>query len=58
MATREVVEVIYGRFHKYEVVRRSGLLGGVSFYIRRDGEPHRGPFSSLRAAVEAVRQEG
>jgi hypothetical protein len=51
MAEKDVVETVYGKYYKYEIVR-----DGVKFY--RDGKYHRGSFSSLHDAVEAAKQEG
>lgn len=54
-----VIEVIYGKYSKYEITKDSGgVLSSPSFYIYKDGKYHRGSFSSLSAAVEAARREG
>jgi hypothetical protein len=54
-----VVETIYGKYNKFEIVKTpGGLLSNTSFCIYRDGKYHRGSFSSLSAAVEAARSEG
>ena len=57
----KVVETIYGKYSKYEIVKSEGaamgLLGNATFHIYRDGEYHRGSFSSLSAAVQAARRE-
>lgn len=59
MAEKVLVETIYGKRHKFEVVKDSGgVFSGPKFYIRRDGKPFRGPYSALSAAVEAAKQEG
>jgi hypothetical protein len=52
-----LVEVIYGKHYKYEVVRESGVFS-TKYYIRRDGKPFRGPFRSLADAVEAAKEAG
>lgn len=57
MSDKTVIETIYGKYHKYEIVKDSRLFG-VTFYIWRDGKPYRGSFSSLKAAVEAAQKEG
>lgn len=58
MANQEVVEKIYGKYSKFEVVKiPGGVFGSSKFYIYKDGEHHRGSFSSLRAAVEAARAD-
>lgn len=55
----EVVETIYGKYHKYEITRvPGGLLSNTKFYILKDGKPYRGSYSSLRDAVEAAKKEG
>lgn len=55
----KVVETIYGKYSKYEIVKTpGGLLSNTSFCIYRDGRYHRGSFSSLSAAVDAARREG
>ncbi len=56
MGDKTVVETIYGKYSKFEIVKDSGLIS-TKFYIRKDGKPHRGSFSSLAAAVEAARRE-
>lgn len=55
----EVIETIYGKYHKYEIVKESGgVFGSPKFYIYKDGEYHRGSYSSLRDAVAAAEKEG
>jgi len=51
MASRKVVETIYGKYSKYEIVRKSGVFS-TKFYVRKDGDVVSGTFSSLKAAVE------
>jgi len=53
----EQVKTIYGKYHKFEIVKDYGVFT-TKFYIRRDGEAFRGPYSSLAAAVEAAKREG
>ncbi len=57
MSDSKVVETIYGKYSKYEIVKQSRILSGPTFYIHKDGEPHRGSFSSLKDAVEAAKKE-
>lgn len=57
MGTKEVVETIYGKYSKFEIVKESSTFGSPRFYIRKNGKPYRGSFSSLSAAVEAARRE-
>ena len=56
--TKEVVEVVYGKTHKYEVIRDKGLVFDTKFYVQRDGKSFKGPYSSLASAVEAAKQAG
>jgi len=58
MSEKTVVETIYGKYSKYEIVKDSPMLGSPKFYVRKDGKPYRGSFSSLAAAVEVARKEG
>jgi hypothetical protein len=58
MASKEVVETIYGKYSKYEIIKETSLFGSPKFYIYKDGKYHRGSFSSLRGAVEAAKKEG
>ena len=56
MADQEVIETIYGKHSKYEIVRESGIFS-TKFYIYRNGKYYRGSFDSLATAVEAARRE-
>jgi len=58
MSDKEVVETVYGKHHKYEIVKDPGLFSATKYYIRRDGKPFKGSYSSLRDAVEAAENEG
>lgn len=59
MGERKVVETIHGKRHKYDIIRESPIfLGKDKFYVWRDGEPFRGAYSTLAAAVEAARKAG
>lgn len=58
MSSGEIVETFYGKYSKFEVVKKpGGILSSAEFYIRKDGEHHRGPYSSLSAAVNAAKEE-
>ena len=55
---KEVVETVYGKYNKYEIMKESGgVFGNPRFYLYKDGKPYRGSFSSLRDAVEAAKSE-
>jgi hypothetical protein len=56
MAKKEVVETVYGKYSKYEVVKSSGMLS-TTFSVYKNGAYHRGSFSSLAAAVKAAKEE-
>lgn len=51
MATKKVVETVYGKYSKYEIVKKTSVLS-TKFYVRKDGDVATGKFSSLKAAVE------
>jgi hypothetical protein len=58
MANEQIIETIYGKYSKFEIVKDpGGVFSSPKFYIRKDGEWHRGSFSSLRDAVEAAKKE-
>ena len=57
MADRKIIETIYGKQNKYEVVRVTKTFGGYEFYIYKNGDYYRGWYSSLAAAVEAAKKE-
>ena len=58
MSGKEVVEVIYGKNNKYEVVKETAMISDPKYHIYKDGKYYRGSFSSLRDAVEAAQKEG
>jgi hypothetical protein len=59
MSTTSVVETIYGKYHKFEIVKDSGgVFGSIKFYIHRDGKRYSGSYSSLSSAVAAAKDEG
>lgn len=47
MSEKTVIETIYGKYHKFEIVKDVGMLGGISLWIHRDGRPFKGSYSSL-----------
>lgn len=57
--SKTVMETIYGKYHKYEIVRSDGgFLSSPTFYIYRDGEHWKGSYDSLAKAVQAAREAG
>jgi hypothetical protein len=55
----KVVETIYGKYSKYQIIEiPGGLLTSTSYCIYRNGTWHRGSYSSFRAAVEAAKRDG
>ena len=56
MSDKPVIETIYGKYHKYEVVKDSGVFS-TTFYVRKDGESFKGPYSSLARAVEVAKEQ-
>ncbi len=56
--SKEIVETIYGKYHKYEIVKSAGgLFSSTSFSINRDGKHFKGTYSSLADAVKAAKRE-
>lgn len=59
MANKEIVETIYGKTSKYEIVKESGgLMGSTKFIIRRNGKYFKGTYSDLSKAVQVARDQG
>lgn len=59
MAEKNVMETIYGKYHKFEIVKDpGGVFGSIKFYIYKDGKYFKGSYSSLADAVQAARDEG
>ena len=56
MSEKPIVETIYGKYHKFEIIKDDGFWS-TKFYIRRDGKPFKGPYSALFKAVEAAQRE-
>jgi hypothetical protein len=54
---KEVVETIYGKHHKYEMVQETSTLGSPKYYVRWDGNTS-GSFSSLSDAVKWAKDKG
>lgn len=56
MASKKVVETIYGKKSKYEIVKRKTAFT-TKFYVYRDGNKVSGYYKSLKAAVEAAKNK-
>ncbi len=58
MAEKQLIETVYGKYNKYEVLKdSSSFWGNPKFYIHKNGQPFKGPYSSLSSAVEAAKKE-
>jgi hypothetical protein len=59
MASRNVVETVYGKLSKYEIVKsEGGLISSTSFSIYKNGSYFKGSYDSLAKAVEAAKASG
>ena len=56
MASTKVVETVYGKHSKYEIVRKSKTFG-TTFFVKKDGSVDSGKFHSLSAAVEWAKKK-
>ena len=56
MSSEEIVEVVYGKYHKFEIVKKSDVFG-TKFYLRKYGSSYKGSYSRLDAAVNAAKNE-
>lgn len=56
---REVVEVVYGKHEKIEIIRETSLLGSPKYYVRStSGKISGGSFDSLAKAVAWAEEKG
>lgn len=59
MSEHKVVETIYGKYNRYEIVKYgSGVFSSPSFAIYKDGSIHKSGYSSLADAVQAAKRLG
>ena len=58
MSDDTVVETVYGKHHKYEIVKKpGGVFSSTEYVIRRDGKHFKGPYKSLSDAVETAKEQ-
>ena len=58
MSDERVVETIYGKHSKFEVVKTPGnLVSSPTYWVFKDGKRHRGTFPTLERAVEDAKRE-
>lgn len=57
MSDKKLMETVYGKYHKYEIVKHSSLFS-VRIYIRKDGKATGESYGSLRDAVAAAQKKG
>ena len=57
MAEKALVETVYGKYHKFEIMKESSVFS-TKFYVYKDGKYHKGSYSSLNDAVNAAKKEG
>ncbi len=58
MAQKEVVEVVYGKHAKYEILKdKGGLISSPRYYVHKNGE-YLASYSSLAVAVQAAKKAG
>lgn len=53
----KVIETIYGKNYKYEIIKSEGFLS-TNFVIHRDGSYWKGTYDSLARAVEVAKDAG
>lgn len=58
--SRTIVEVLYDRRSKYEVVRidGGGIFSETDFYVFRDGKQVAGRYANLRDAIAWAERQG
>jgi hypothetical protein len=58
MADKEHVTTVYGKHHKYEVIKRpGGTFTSSTYFISRDDGKTYGSYSSMAAAVKAAHEK-
>ena len=50
--SEKVVETVYGKYEKYEVIKQTGIISSPKFIVRSSNGKYSGTFDSLAAAVE------
>ncbi|WP_209428294.1 hypothetical protein [Pararhodobacter sp. SW119] len=59
MSDKQVVETIYGKYSKFEIMKSpGGLISNTSFSIYKDGQYWKGSYDSFARAVEVARAAG
>jgi len=56
--SKSVVETVYGKHHKYEVIQETSTFASPQYYVRRSDGKTSGMFSSLADAVEWAQSQG
>lgn len=56
--SQEVVETVYGKHEKYEVIRKTSTLGNPKYFVKSSGGKVSGEFSSLSDAVAWAKDKG
>ena len=55
---KEVVETIYGKHKKYEIIRETGTFSNPKYVVKDSDGKYSGEFSSLSDAVEWAENKG
>ncbi len=55
--SKEVVETIYGKHYRYEVIRETSTFGSPTYRVHCSDGSYSGTFSSLSAAVEWAKEK-
>lgn len=63
MVDKEIIETIFGKRNRFDVVKKDGgTFGAPTFWIFRNGERFKGSYRSLSAAIDEAnkiaRKEG
>ena len=56
--SKQIVETIYGKHHKYDVIQETSTLGSPKYYVKRSDGKVSGMFSSMADAVEWAKEQG
>ena len=56
--SKEVLETIYGKHNKYEVIKETSTFGSPKYYVKSSDGKTSGTFSSLSDAVGWAKDKG
>lgn len=57
--SKEIVDTVVGKYHKFEVWKETSLLSSPKFFVKSsDGKKRSGTFDALNKAVDWATKQG